>query len=153
MPKIYTDNKLMSGTISDANMVNYNNTTSGLEATTVRGAIDEIQDEIFNINSNITPTTLGGIVNGGEKIQHHLSAVKIGNVALITGYLDILSDVTKGNLILKVPKPFIVSRFFAENNAGGNPNILIIDTDGYVKNSVSDLKSGYWSINFMYVLA
>lgn len=61
-----------------ASTVSYDNTQSGMQATTVQGALDELNSKIVDISSS---TTLGAGITGSFR------AYKYGKIVMVGGYL------------------------------------------------------------------
>ena len=76
MPKIVRNEIEYSSTTSTANQINYLNTTSGLSATNVQGAIDEVASEKADQSTTYTKTEVDNSAGG--------KTVTIGAVAPVS---------------------------------------------------------------------
>lgn len=90
MPKIVRNEIEYSSTTSTANQVQYNNTVSGLSATNVQGAIDEIAGDIPT-NATELPISSGSSTNTKAYIDNGLQAKKVwsGTKYQADDYVDI----------------------------------------------------------------
>ena len=88
MPKIIKNGVTYIGTSDNAAAVSYNNTSSGLNATNVQGAIDEVKGKINNLQTaifKISAELTGSTVN----INANSWGDSIVDIPLITGYRPI----------------------------------------------------------------
>lgn len=83
MPKIVRNEIEYSSTTSTANQINYLNTTSGLSATNVQSAIDEINGNVNSITPTIASSTSTLAVNDTYQIP---ASVMSHNMILIQMY-------------------------------------------------------------------
>lgn len=83
MPKIVRNEIEYSSTTSTANQISYLNTTSGLSATNVQGAIDEVNSDVNSITPTIASSTSTLAVNDTYQIP---ASVMSHNMILIQMY-------------------------------------------------------------------
>ena len=87
MPKIVRNEIEYSSTTSTANQINYLNTTSGLSATNVQGAIDELKNLITYVDYKVPAYSFSSGTIGGIET--------IGTVDITkSGYTPISANIT-----------------------------------------------------------
>lgn len=117
--KFFNDLKTVafSGNASD---LNYDNTTSGLSATKVQGAVDELDEAIDNV---YTATNAPG-VSGTFKYA------KIGHIVVGSGLMTMTQDLSAYSaIVMDLPQPNTITMGAFEANESGYNRVFVNDYD------------------------
>ena len=106
MAALSVDGTPMPALPNSADQINYDNTTSGLSATTVKGAVDELASEKQDATDNNLTTTNKTIVGGINEVKSgltNLKYAKITNVFTLTDGSQNLVIHFSGNAYKRMP--------------------------------------------------
>lgn len=116
--------------LPSADNTSYDNTQSGLAATKVQSAIDELNYSLTNIATTLNSATLASGVTGG------LYYVKLGRIVVFTGSLATTSASSAGTILASnMPSPRFVNISFRglNNNAASSFYDCYIDNTGALR--------------------
>lgn len=122
MAAISIDGTPMTALPSDADQINYDNTSSGLSATEVQDAIDELNSGLIGLTEmNIIPLTDDFYAEADRKARYVKLNVGNNGLYVITGDFKNSNALTANTAytIAEMPDNALVASFGAEfNNAG-----------------------------------
>lgn len=156
MGKIYKNGILFAGSTDNASAISFNNADTGIEATNVQGAIEEIKDDVAEINRNSIPKEISIT---GEHVHSAAYAYQIGHEVIANIYFNNLTLTANTFLeigTIEVP-PLKASNFVcvfinvSNNKVLGYGN-LQINTSGILSvRSDIDITQGRCAANVVYV--
>lgn len=119
---------VLFGLPSRANQINYDNTNSGLSATQVQAAVDELNNKLTNVTT-VTVTT------NHQAIQSpNVHAEKLGKILIVSGYFYVANgqDFLKDELLFTVNQSITKSVFTSLVSSTGANARLKLDTNGKI---------------------
>lgn len=140
-----------AGTLFDSNEVVYDNSNSGLNSSTVKGAIDELyaaatnytqlDNRLSTIENGLTITSFSATANQGTLTQN--SCYKVGSVCTCSFHISNLNSTNfaagSEKQILTIPDQY-------------KPAYAVYFSYGYVGNGVSNSHYGYLTVNGKIIL-
>ena len=104
-----------------ASNIEYDNSVSGLEATTVQSAVDELKDDVSTLNESLAPITLSSQIISGDMIKaNYSSLIKVGNICILSVLCN-TDPIETDDILFELP---VTTKF-------GIPVVLLTNVTGY----------------------
>ena len=123
---IKDDSYVPQASVISARGVQYDNTQSGLDATTTQDGIDEIASDIATVESGLTVRTYSGTPSSGVSFGSRNTLKKFGNVYYYSMVISINSAISAGSTLFTVPVS-VGSGYLMTSVDNGNAMVLTIN--------------------------